>query len=308
MPRRLDPAPLAFLLAGGVLLGLSTNLAEVAARAGLAPLPFLAWSVLLAALALLALALARRRPPPLGARALEYYAVAAFVSVAAPNLIFVAAVPRVGAGFVALAIAFSPLLTYLGALGLGMERFDARRAFGVALALAGAAVLAARKLGAPDAPALWVGLALLGPALLAVGNLYRTLRWPPGASGEALAPGMLLAAAAMLPLAGLPSPGSLAVPLDRPGPALAILAQAATFTGQFLCLFALQRRGGPVLLSLLGAVGAVVGVPVAVLALGEAAPEGLSLAAPLIAAGVALVALDAGGVGARPGLAPRPGR
>lgn len=81
---------------------------------------------------------------------------------------------------------------------------------------------------------------------------------------------------------------SLSAPVEPRAIAL-VLAQSAAFAGQFLCLFALQARGGPVLLSLLGAVGAVVGVPVAILILGEVPPAGLLPAVPLIAAGVALV-------------------
>ena len=54
-------------------------------------------------------------------------------------------------------------------------------------------------------------------------------------------------------------------------------------------LFVLQKTGGPVLLSLLGAVGAVVGVPVAVILQGEALPEGLVVGGSLIALGVVLV-------------------
>ena len=56
-----------------------------------------------------------------------------------------------------------------------------------------------------------------------------------------------------------------------------------------LFLFLLQKTGGPVLLSLLGAVGAVVGVPIAIFLQGERPPEGLFLAASLIAVGVILV-------------------
>jgi len=68
-----------------------------------------------------------------------------------------------------------------------------------------------------------------------------------------------------------------------------ITVQAFIFAGQFLLLFLLQKTGGPVLLSLLGSVGAVVGVPVAVFVQGEIPPDGLILGASLIALGVALV-------------------
>ena len=289
--------PFLLLLSTGALLGLSTNLAKLAADAGLAPLSFLAWSVTGAAVVLGAVAGARGRLPEVTARTAEYFVVSGLVSVALSNLIFFAAVPRVGAGFVALAIAFPPLFTYVGALCVRMERFDASRALGVALALGGAAVLAAYKLAEPDVSALWVGLTLTGPVLLAVGNLYRTARWPEGATPEALAPGMLAASAAMLLGAGavawaLPGPEgafSLAVPTDGARAAGLVAAQAATFSVQFLLFFQLQKAGGPVYLSLLGSVGAVVGVPIAVLLLGEAWPRGLVAGGALIVLGVALL-------------------
>ena len=288
-PLGADPArAVLFLVVTGALLGTSTNLAKVATGRGIDPLAFLAWSIMGAAVLLGLLTLARGIRPPSNARAIEYYAVAAFVTVAASNLIFFAAVPRVGASFVALAIAFPPLLTYLGALALRMERVSALRAAGVALALAGAALLAWLKLRAPNAATGWVLLTLVGPVLLAIGNLYRTLRWPPGASAESLAPGMLAAAALMLLLAGVLPGLTLRLPVE--GAALAlVVVQALVFAGQFLGLFALQRAGGPVLLSLLGAVGAIVGVPVAIGLLGEAPPPGLVPASILIAAGIALV-------------------
>jgi drug/metabolite transporter (DMT)-like permease len=280
---------LACLLGAGTLLGLSTNLAKLAADAGLQPLPLLAWSVVGSALVLVAIGGLRGRLPSITARTLEYFLVAALVSVAAPNLLFFSAVSHVGAGFVALSIAFPPLLTYLGALVLRLERFDAARAAGVALALAGAAAIAIPKLNAPDAATPWIGATLLGPVFLAAGNLYRTLRWPPGARPDALAPGMLVASALLLLALGLTPRFSLAVPLDHTLPILLILAQVVTFSLQYLVFFLLQQRGGPVYLSLLGSVGAVVGVPVAILLLDEAPPQGLALGATLIAAGIALV-------------------
>ena len=221
--------------------------------------------------------------------------MAALVGVAGSNLIFVAAVPHVGAGFVALIISLPPLLTYVGALALKMERFQATRAIGVAAALAGAGVLAARKLSSPNADVFWILLALVGPVLLAIGNLYRTLRGPRGVSADALAPGMLVAAALILLSAGLLSgfsPSfSLAVPMEQNLPLLLIAAQSVIFAGMFLLLFMLQKTGGPVLLSLLGSVGALVGVPVAIFLQGEAPPDGLWWGAALIGVGVALLTL-----------------
>jgi len=278
------------LLATGFLLGLSTNLAKVAANIGLGPLAFLSWSVLGATVILFAINLVQGHRPPVTKRTSEYFFFAAIFSVAAPNLIFFAAVPQVGASFVALCIAFPPLFTYVGALALRMERFNSVRALGVALALCGAAWLALLKLTAPDAPTFWIVLAMIGPIILAMGNIYRSLRWPPGATPDVLAPGMLAAASALLLLAGLVPGFSLAVPMDRTEPMLLILVQSVAFAAQYFLFFVLQRSGGPVFLSLLGSVAAVTGVPVAILLLGEAPLQGLAIGAALIAAGIFLVA------------------
>ena len=163
------------------------------------------------------------------------------------------------------------------------------RALGVAAALMGAGVLAVHKISAPDASVFWILVALGGPVLLAIGNIYRTLRWPDNASSSALAPGMLVAAALLLGLFSALSDFSVAISFDSWLPLWLIVIQAWVFAGQFLLLFLLQKTGGPVLLSLLGAVGAVVGVPIAIFLQGERPPEGLLLGASLIAIGVVLV-------------------
>ncbi len=281
--------PLACLLVGGALTGISTNLAKYASDLGITPLAFLFWSITGAAVILWIVAFIKKELPPLSARSFEYYFVAALISVAGSNLLLFSAIPHVGAGFVALIISLPPLLTYLGALLLRMERFTIMRAVGVAAALMGAGVLAWHKVTAPDASVFWILIALCGPVLLAIGNIYRTLRWPDNASPSALAPGMLIAAALLLLAFGTVPNFSVTVSLTEWLPLVLIVIQAGVFAGQFLLLFLLQKTGGPVLLSLLGSVGAVVGVPVAIFLQGESPPSGLFLGASLIALGVALV-------------------
>lgn len=281
--------PLLCLLAGGALIGISTNLAKYAGEIGLTPLAFLFWSITGAAVILSVYALLRRELPPLNTPILSYYFVAALVSVAGSNLIFFSAIPHVGASFVALIISLPPLLTYLAAIVLRIEPFTKLRALGVVAALAGAGILAARKFSAPDASVFWIVLTLCGPVLLAIGNIYRTLYWPANLSASALAPGMLIAASGLLALVSIVPHYSLAVPMTALLPLGLIVLQAFVFAAQFLLLFLLQKTGGPVLLSLLGAVGAVVGVPIAIFLQHESPPEGLILGASLIGLGVILV-------------------
>ncbi len=283
-------APLACLIAVGALLGLSTNLIKIAANVGLAPLPFLAWSVLGASLILLAVAAFRRALPSLTKRTTEYFLVSALISIAVPNLIFYSAVPHVGVSFVALSLTLPPLFTYLGALLMRMERFCSWRATGIAFALGGASLIAVLKLQAPDAAFFWIGATFLSPIILAAGNLYRSLRWPAGCRPESLAPGMMAASAvALFLMAGLPIKGfSLATPAD-PTAIIVILAQTLALALQYYLFFILQKLGGPVLLSLLGSVAAIVAVPIAILTLGETPPEGLFGGAALITLGVVFV-------------------
>ena len=87
---------LVLLAATGALLGVSTNLAKLALKSGLDALAFLAWSVFGAAVVLLTISAVRGRLPTVNARTAEYFAVAGLFSVAMPNLLFFAALPRIG--------------------------------------------------------------------------------------------------------------------------------------------------------------------------------------------------------------------
>ena len=273
------------------MLGVSTSLARLAADSDLPPLGFLACSLAGAAVLSLGRAVARGTLPPLNLRTAEYFLCSALFTVAAPNLILAAAVVHVGAAFVATTIALPALLTYAGAIALGLERFRLMRVAGVALALAGTASMALLEIRLPSAAGGWVALTLLAPVLFACGNLYRTLRWPAGLAPEALTPGMLAAAALMLfAAAPVPLPAlSIAWPPAWFVPLALVGAQTLVFAVQFRCLFELQRRSGPVCLSLIGPVGSLIGIPLAVTLLGESAPRGLAAGAVSIAFGVALL-------------------
>ncbi|MEM8838082.1 MAG: DMT family transporter [Pseudomonadota bacterium] len=280
---------LLYLVIAGSLLGLSTTLAKVASDWALAPFPFLTWSLLGATCILIAAGAVRGRLPRITGRAIEYYGIAALVTVAGSNLIFYSAVPIVGAGFVALAITLPPLLTYGGALMFRLEGFSLIRFLGVLSALLGAGLLAVNKIEEDYASVSWIALTLAGPVLLAIGNIYRTLRWPPGASAEELAPGMLVAATLMLFAVSFLPHFSLWPSEFTAAHAMLIALQAIIFASYFLVTFLLQKTGGPVFLSLLGSVGAIVAVPVAILLLGENVPGGLAYATALIGLGIVLL-------------------
>ncbi len=171
---------------------------------------------------------------------------------------------------------------------LGMESFCWWRATGVVMALAGTGVLVLGQWTTQDADHFWIALTLIGPVLLAAGNIYRTRRWPPGERAESLAPGMLLASTALLLTVTMITPGwTLGVSTESTYALPLIGTQSVVFAGQVSLLFVLQKAGGPVFLSLMGAVSAVVAVPIAMVLLGEPALPALLPSGTLIAAGIA---------------------
>lgn len=274
------------LLAAGFLLGVSTNLSKIAYGIGIAPLAYLTWSLTGAALILTIVSWLRGHIAVLNRRSVEYFLVGGFLTSAGANLVFFSAVPHLGVGFIAMMFSLPPLLTYVGALMLRMERFCWWRAVGVFLALSGTVLLVANQWVAPHADRFWIALALIGPLLLSAGNLYRSRRWPPGASAESLAPGMLLGAIAILVAFSLLPGLSLGVSTQSAYSVPLIAMQAMIFAGQFLLLFVLQKAGGPVFLSLMGGVSAVFGVPIAMALLAEPVLPAFIPSAALIAAGI----------------------
>ena len=279
--------PLTLLLVVGSLLGLTANIVKLALVAGWPPLAFLFWSALGAGLILLGTAVVTGNRPGTAPATLAYYAWSGLLSIALPNALFFSAIPHVGAGFVALCLAFPPLATYALALALHMERVQAIRATGIAVGLLGALVLASGKARSGDAEPLWIATALIGPLVIAFGNIYRTRYWPDGATALSLAPGMLLGGALwLLPWLWLERGSGAGA---DPKSALVLLAQITVFAMTYALYFILQKIAGPVYLSQIGSVGAIVGTGLAVLVLGEPAGWSLVSALVLILAGVFLV-------------------
>lgn len=277
---------LLILLMAGLLLAISTNLAKVAQNIGFTPLAYLAWSLAGASFLLTTVSYLRGKSIQLNRQTIEYFVVSGFLTTAATNLIFFSAVRHMGVGFVALMMALPPLLTYVGALLLHMERFCWWRMIGVSLALIGTVFLVLQKWASPNVDPVWIVITLTGPILLAIGNLYRSRRWPAGASAESLAPGMLLSALAMLVMFSLLPGRSLNIPSENANAIALLGVQTITFAGQFLLLFALQKLGGPVLLSLMGGVSAMFGVPIAVMLLDEPLLPAFFVSALFVGAGI----------------------
>eukprot|EP00903_Cladosiphon_okamuranus_P001470 g1468.t1 len=291
--------PLILLLVVGSFLAVSTVIAKAAPGVGWHPLALLQWSILGGAGGLFLITrLAMMKRPGRAVRAtvgldrkLVIYLTLSGLLFIAPNMIAVVAAPKVGAGFVSLSFAFPLVLTYALAVLLRLERFQVLRGAGVLFGLAGGVLLAVSGADLSVEASWWSTVALSIPVFLAVGNIYRTLRWPEGAKPVNLALGMMatgfLALAVFNVLAGVP-----VVPATWSFAASGLLAaQIGIFAVQYGLYFRLQKTAGPVYLSQIGSVAAVVGLGLGYLIFGEVPNLAKLAAVASVGAGIVLVTL-----------------
>ena len=280
-------SPALLLLAVGMLLGFNFPLGKLAQLAQVPPTLWAALISLATSSVLGAALLLRRRRVVYDAQHARYFVITALVSYALPNLLVLAAMAHLGSGPTAMMFTLSPLLTALLSRLAGLRAPARLEYVGIAIGFVGA-VLVALARGEAGRPAawLWVGAGLLIPLLLAVGNVYRSLDWPPHADGTWLAVGSHgVAALLLLALCGLTGAWD-GLPALAAVPWLAAWQVTAAVL-MFPLFFRLQALGGPVLLSQIGTVGAGVGVALGAGLLGERYP-------PLAWIGVGLIALGIG--------------
>ena len=290
--RRAEPA--ALLFAAGFFIGLIFPLGRMAGEAGIPPLAFAALAAAGASLVLAAVTRLAGERIPLRRRTLVYAAIAGQLTFALPFGMLVVVIPHLGSGIPAILQSLAPIATLGIVLALGLERPNLLRTLGLATGMAGALViLVSRNAGGLGAEAGigWYLAALLTPAALAAGNVFRTTAWPAGEGALPLATLTLAAAAAGLGLAVLADvllAGGDA--LGGLGSAWWMVAAQAIATGVgYAFFFRLQQIGGPVYLSQISYVNTAVGVAFAVLLFGEHLSLWVWLAVALVFAGVAIV-------------------
>lgn len=281
----------ALLLLTGLLLGLTLPLGRAAAAQGVSPF---AWAFALSGGA--ALLLAPALLAQTGARFPDlhrwrYFAVAAAVSYALPNLLLFTVMPHVGTGYAGIMYTLSPIFTLLFAGMLGFRRPGWMGIAGIAAGFLGAVLVALSRGGLGQPAALgWIALAMAVPVLLAAGNVYRTLDWPKGAGAVELAVGCHGVSAVLLAACSLPAAGGLGLADLSRVPWLTV-AQVASAAAMFPVYFRLQQVGGPVYLSQIGYVAAAVGLAFGTLAFAEHYPLSAWAGAGLIVLGVVLTTL-----------------
>jgi drug/metabolite transporter (DMT)-like permease len=289
--------PLPLLLVTGLAFGCNFPLGKLAAQAGIDPAMWAAVICLGAGLAVLAAAGVFERAPPVPG-VMRYAAISSVISNVVPLVLTFAAIPHIGSGLAAVLVATSPVTTALLSMLLKVRPPGLLGLSGIAVGLAGAAIIIlGGNAGFSGADSRWLLLAALIPLFLGVGNVYRTVAWPPGAAPMRLGAVINLAAVPPLLAITLAWRGLDVAPLLKvPG---LVAAQLAASTVMYLTLFRLQAVGGPTYLSQIGYVAAAVGVGIGVAFLGERYPPMVWAGIAVVASGIALTTLAQAPAGKR---------
>lgn len=266
---RIWNSAIALLLVTGGLLGLTLPFAKLAGQAGAAPTLWALVISLGAGGVLLIWMLARGQRVGLDAGRLRYFAIAAAISYAIPNLLMFFAIPHLGAGYTGIMLTLSPVVTLLLSILFKVRKPTPLGMAGIAVGFVGALIVAWTR-GEAGRPAdiFWVIVGLCIPLCLASGNIYRTIDWPKGAGTTELAVGSHLAAALML-TAVILARGDFASAPSLAAILVLVVAQVLASALMFAFFFRLQVVGGPVYLSQIGYVAAAIGLISGVLFLGE---------------------------------------
>lgn len=280
----MSPSSLALLVLLAALWGGSFVFMRVAAPA-LGPLPLAYARVSLAAIALLLLAFAQRRVPPLRTRWREF-AVLGAVNSAAPFALFSFAALHVPASTAAILNATSPFFAAVAAAYWLGDALTWRKVAGMALGFAGVATLVGWH---PEALTTNVALALaaclVGALCYALGGVYakRTLADVPS---RALAcASQVMAAVALMPLLPFTTvPGPVTPAVIACVVALALVSTALAY----LIYFKLIADAGPQRALTVTFLIPLFGVLWGFLFLGEPVTAGMLAGGALVVAGTAL--------------------
>ena len=187
------------LLGSGVIWGASFSLAKIATSGGAHPLGITLWQGVLGTVLLFGVILVRRQRIPLDRRHIEFYVVCGLLGTAIPGTLFFYAAAQIPAGILSIAVGTVPLLTFVFAIALKLDRFSAAKVMGLLFGMTAIVMIAApdASLPGPD-DTFWLFIGLAAAACYAIENAYIAARRPGDSDAFTVLFGMLTAAAIIL--------------------------------------------------------------------------------------------------------------
>ena len=240
------------LFCGGVW-GVTFSLAKLVTESGAHPIGVNFWQALFGALFCLALMALRRHALPLDSDHLKFYFVCGMIGTAIPGTLFFYAAGHLPAGVLSIAIATVPIMTYLLAFLLRLDRLTLGRMAGVALGTLAVVLIAAPETSLPDpASAPWVLVAVVASACYAGENLFIATRRPAGSGAATVLCGMMIMGALIMAPIVAASGSFFPLPLSLAawGPVeVMIVAMAAINVVSYGLFVYLVAHAGPVFAS-----------------------------------------------------------
>jgi drug/metabolite transporter (DMT)-like permease len=270
--------------------GLTQPLTKIAVSTGHGHFGLIFWQLVIGAALMALIAALTGRRLPLGRDALRVYAVIALIGTVLPNSASYQAAVHLPSGVLSILLSLIPMIAFPIALGLGLERFSLRRLAGLALGLAGVALLVLPAAERPDAVMLlWVPVAILASICYAFEGNY-VARW--GTAGldpvQVLLGASALGAVMVLPL--MLGAGQWISPLRPFGAAeWALVAASSVHVLVYTAFVWLIGRAGSVFAVQVSYLVTGFGVIWAMLLLGERYAPMIWAAMGLMMAGMALV-------------------
>lgn len=187
------------LLVMGVLWGATFSLAKIAADGGGHPLGINYWQSLIGAAVLTTVILVTGRKLPMKRENIGFYAACGLLGSVIPGVLFFYAASRVSPGVLSITVATVPLLTFVAAAALGVEKFQVGRILGVVFGGLSILLLVGPEESLPDPSAVpWVLAALVAALCYSAENMVVALRMPAGASAVTVTGGLFIAASVIM--------------------------------------------------------------------------------------------------------------
>lgn len=170
----------AILVVMGAGWGLTQPLSKIAVSGGHGPMGLVFWQLLIGAVLLSAINMARGKRLPVHPNALMLFAFIAILGTVLPNWGSFTSAYHLPAGVMSIVISAVPMFAFPIALALGTDRFSVMRMTGLILGLIGVALIALPESSLPNrAMVAYIPLALMAPLCYAIeGNVVG--RWGTG--------------------------------------------------------------------------------------------------------------------------------
>ena len=287
---RPSPLLIGMLFVLGVSFALAVSLNRFAADGGVPFLPYVFWQSFGGGAALMLIAAALRRLPPIDFRHVRIFLSTGALNLAFPYMLLAYLAPKVPASLLSLGLALVPIMVYALALMLRQDRFHSLRFGGILLGFAGILIVLVPQASLP-APGMagWVALGLV-PSLSYAVNAVLVARWRPQETTS-------------LPLAGglmLASGGYVLIVMAAMGEWWAFggefgIGHGATIGAManncvsFYLVFEIIRRAGPVIFSTVNYIATLSGMGFGMWFFGDAPSAYIWGAIVLMFAGLFLV-------------------